>query len=315
MPRKEAHRTMDTRDALTPASVFLAPAAALLDRLTPLPTGSRIPATPAPDYAAGLAFHSLGHGTPIVFLHGLASSRAAFTPIFTELAQHHRVIAVDLPGHGDSAPQGQGEPLTPRAQAYAVGEFLDALGIQRAHVVGNSMGGWVALELAADGRALSVTALCPAGLWQPFHERNMLLEFNRLAAQSTGLVGELLLLIPPLRELLFSSALERPYRLAYSTARSAAAAQRHARGYDEAHDGMLGIRFDRADSIDASVPVTIAFGDHDQLLPADTSQDRSLAPAHSSWVVMNRVGHAPMWDDPEGTVAIVRSIVTGLPHS
>ena len=138
----------------------------------------------------------------------------------------------------------------------------------------------------------------PAGLWQPFHERNMLLEFNRLAAQSTGLVGELLLLIPPLRELLFSSALERPYRLAYSTARSAAAAQRHARGYDEAHDGMLGIRFDRADSIDASVPVTIAFGDHDQLLPADTSQDRSLAPAHSSWVVMNRVGHAPMWDDP-----------------
>ena len=268
-------------------------------------------------HGAGLAYEEYpGVGIPLVLLHGVGSSARNWQDAATALAAGGRtVVSVDLPGHGDSAPQGQGEPLTPRAQAYAVGEFLDALGIQRAHVVGNSMGGWVALELAADGRALSVTALCPAGLWQPFHERNMLLEFNRLAAQSTGLVGELLLLIPPLRELLFSSALERPYRLAYSTARSAAAAQRHARGYDEAHDGMLGIRFDRADSIDASVPVTIAFGDHDQLLPADTSQDRSLAPAHSSWVVMNRVGHAPMWDDPEGTVAIVRSIVTGLPHS
>ncbi len=302
---------MDARAVLSPATV-MGPAVALLDRLTPGPRGSRVPTTPPADYAAGLAFHSLGHGTPIVLLHGLASSRAAFNPIFDTLARHHRVIAVDLPGHGDSEPLDPGEPLTPRAQAFALGQFLDALGIQRAHLVGNSMGGWVALEAAADGRALSVTGLCPAGLWRPIHQRSMMLEFNRAAAQATGVLGELLLLIAPLRHLLFRTAVERTYRVDFATARAAAAAQRAASGYDEAHDGLIGHRFERSTAIGARVPVTIAFGDNDQLLPESTCQERELSPEHARWVVMPRVGHAPMWDDPEGTIALIRSTVDGI---
>lgn len=304
---------MADRATLSPADLLLAPAAALLDRLTPARTGSRVPATPTPDYAAGLAFHSLGHGTPIVLLHGLAASRGAFNPVFEDLARHHRVIAVDLPGHGDSDPIGdRGEPLTPRAQAYAVGEFLDALGIQRAHLVGNSMGGWVALEMAADGRALSVTGLCPAGLWRPPTARSMMLEFNRVVAQATGVVGEMLLLIAPLRELLFAGAVERPYRVDFSIARTAAAAQRHARSYDEAHEGLLNHRFERGGKIGADVPVTIVFGDNDRLLPRHSSQMRELVPGHAEWLVLPRVGHAPMWDDPESTVRIVRATVSGI---
>lgn len=300
---------MDARDVLTLG--IWHPATALMDRLSPTPHGSRVPATPDPDFAAGLAFHSLGHGAPVVLLHGLASNRGAFNPIFTELARHHRVIAVDLPGHGDSDALHPGEPLTPRAQAFAVGEFLDALGIERAHLVGNSLGGWVALELAADGRALTVTGLCPAGLWRPLRARSPLLEFNRHAASATGMLGEFLMLIPQLRELIFAGALARPYRLDFPTARAAIAAQRVATGYDEAHDGIVGAKFDRARSITADVPVTIAFGDDDQFLPESTSQLRHLAPLHSRWVVMPRVGHAPMWDDPEGTVALIRSTIVG----
>lgn len=284
---------------------LLTPAANLLDRLTPAAHRSRVPGTPASDFAAGLAFHSLGHGPPVVLLHGLASSRAAFTPIFEPLARRFRVIAVDLPGHGDSEPLHPGEPLTPRAQAYAVGEFLDALGLERAHVVGNSMGGWVALELAADGRALSVTGLCPAGLWRPLHSRSPVIEVNRALARASGTLGELLLLFPPLRSMLFSVAVERTYRLDFPTARAAAAAQRVASGYDEAHDGLVGHRFERADRIGADVPVTVVFGDNDRLLPARTSQRRDLVPDHTDWRIMPRVGHAPMWDDPEGTVDIV----------
>ena len=187
-----------------------------MDRLSHPGTGSRVPATPPPDYAAGLAFHSLGHGTPVLLLHGLASSRGAFNPIFTELARRHRVIAVDLPGHGDSELPDRGEPLTPRAQAYALGAFPDALGLDKVHVVGNPWG-WVALELAADGRALSVTGLCPAGLWRPIPNRSPLLEFNRHAAVAFGAVGEALMLIRPLRELVFSAALARPDKLDYGT--------------------------------------------------------------------------------------------------
>ncbi len=300
---------MDARDVLLAS--MLQPATALMDRLTPTPHGSRIPATPAPDFAAGMAFHSLGHGAPVVVLHGLGSSRSAFNPIFTDLARHYRVIAVDLPGHGDSNAAPIGEPLTPRAQAFAVGEFLDALGIERAHIVGNSMGGWVALELAADGRALTVTGLCPAGLWRPLRNRSPIIEFNRHAAQATGVLGEFLMLIPQLRELVFAGALSRPYRLDYSTARAALAAQRLASGYEEAHDGLVGTKFERAQMITADIPVTIAFGDNDQFLPAATCQLSHLAPIHSRWVVMPRVGHAPMWDDPEGTVALIRSTIAG----
>jgi pimeloyl-ACP methyl ester carboxylesterase len=302
---------MDARAPLTAASAILSPATALMDRLTPTPHGSRIPATPAPDYAAGLAFHSLGHGSPVLLLHGLASSRGAFNPIFTELARHHRVIAVDLPGHGDSHAINPGEPLTPRAQAYALGEFLDVLGLAKVHVVGNSLGGWVGLELAADDRVLSYTGLCPAGLWRPLQSRSLLLEFNRHAAQATGRLGEFLMLLPALRELVFAAALARPYRLDYGTARAALAAQRAASGYDEAHDGIVGVRFERAREIPANVPVTIAFGDDDQFLPPHTAQLQHLAPLHARWVIMPRVGHAPMWDDPEGTLALVRTTIAG----
>lgn len=296
---------------LAPLGLLWNPATALMDRLSHPGTGSRVPATPPPDYAAGLAFHSLGHGTPVLLLHGLASSRGAFNPIFTELARRHRVIAVDLPGHGDSELPDRGEPLTPRAQAYALGAFLDALGLDKVHVVGNSMGGWVALELAADGRALSVTGLCPAGLWRPIPNRSPLLEFNRHAAVAFGAVGEALMLIRPLRELVFSAALARPDKLDYGTARGALGAQRAAIGYDEAHDGIVGARFERAADISSQVPVTIAFGAEDLFLPPRSAQLRHLAPQHSRWVIMPRVGHAPMWDDPTATVALIRSTIAG----
>lgn len=287
------------------------PAEALMDRLTPAPHASRIPGTPDPDFAAGLAFHSLGHGSPVVLLHGLASSRAAFNPIFTQLAHHHRVIAVDLPGHGDSELAEPGEPLTPRAMAFAVGEFLDALGIRRAHLVGNSLGGWVALELAADGRALTVTGLCPAGLWRPLRDRSPLLELNRQAAVAAGRWGEFVMLVPAVREVVFAGALARPHQLDYATARGAVAAQRLAGGYDEAHEGIVGAKFERASHITADIPVTIAFGADDQFLPSETSQLRHLAPLHARWAVMPRVGHAPMWDDPAGTVTLIRSTIAG----
>jgi len=292
-----------------PVGAALGPATGLVDRLTTTPGRSRVSATPPPLRAAGLAYHSVGQGPTVVLIHGLGSSRAAFNPVVDDLARDHRVIAIDLPGHGDSDPLIVGEPLTPRAQAFAVGEFLDALGLDRAHVVGNSMGGWVALELAADRRAQSVTALCPAGLWQPIHRRSPVIDFNRSAARALGLLGEWLLAIAPLRELTMSSALQRPYRVDWPTARATLGALRAATGYDEAHEGMLDIVFERGADIPADIPVTLAFGDDDPLLPARTSQRRDLAPGHARWEILDRVGHTPMWEAPETTAAMVRASV------
>ena len=69
-----------------------------------------------------------------------------------------------MPGFGHSAPLA--ETPTPAALAARLATLLDELEIETAHVVGNSLGGWVALELALAGRARSATALCPAGMWR-----------------------------------------------------------------------------------------------------------------------------------------------------
>lgn len=297
---------MVVRHLLAPIESALTPAGQMLRHISGLNRPSRVTGTPPASFAAGLAYHEQGYGEPLVLLHGLTASRAAFNPVMDVLAEHFRVIAVDLPGHGDSPRLVQNEPLTPRAQAFAVGEFLDALNLETAHVVGNSMGGWVALELAADGRTRSVVALCPAGLWQPILSRNRAIELNRRLARSAGPVAEMLMYIAPVRETVFASALSRPYRVDSSLARSVVSAQRAARGYQEAHDGLLHHAFERARAIPSRTPITVAFGDSDPLLPVHTCRLRNLAPAHTRWITLDRVGHAPMWEDPEMTVDLIQ---------
>src|SRR3954447_3216186 len=122
---------------------------------------------------AGLLNHlRAGAGEPIVLLHPLGAELVVWEPVIDRLAAQREVIAVDMPGFGRSAPLPAGVAPTPQALAGAIADFLDASGVDRAHVAGNSLGGWVALELGKAGRALSVTALSSAGFWrQPLGPR------------------------------------------------------------------------------------------------------------------------------------------------
>lgn len=255
--------------------------------------------------AAGLAYDATGSGPPLVLVHGLASSRRAWDLVVADLARDFTVVAPDLPGHGDS-PALPSERVGPRDLAGALGRFLDELGIGRAHLVGNSLGGWTVLEAAADGRARSVTALAPAGMGEPIRRPSPLLRANRLAAVATERVQPALLRVRPLRHTVFRTGVERPERLPYSTALDAATAQARAVGFDAALAGVRHRAFDRADAIGVDVPVTVAFGDRDRLLPAPRFQRRDRAPAHARWVVLWRCGHAPMWDVPILTARLVR---------
>ena len=253
-----------------------------------------------------LAFDSAGSGPPLVLIHGLASSRRCWDLVVDDLSRDFTVYAVDLPGHGDSDPiPGQRE--TPATEmARAVGTFLDERDIDRAHLVGNSLGGWTALEAAADGRAESVTALCPAGLWEPIREPLGAIQFNRKAAVATRRFIPAIMRVAPLRRALVRTGAERAGTVPYRVAVDAAYAQSDARGFAQAHDGALHRRFDRAAGIPDEVPVTIAFGDNDRLLPAPRFQQRDLAPTHAQWQVLWNCGHAPMWDVPAVTTALVR---------
>ena len=97
-----------------------------------------------------------------MLLHGIGLDRRSWDPVVPALARHFDVIAVDLPGFGDSA-LGQADP---KALAEAVAGLLAELGVTTPHLAGNSLGGWVALELAGRGPVASLTLLSPAGLWK-----------------------------------------------------------------------------------------------------------------------------------------------------
>src|SRR4051794_1964269 len=96
------------------------------------------------------AFTRRGSGAPLVLLHGIGMSRAVWEPVLPALAERFDVVTVDLPGFGGSAPLPPDVEPHPAALASAVAEFLDDLGIERPHVAGNSLGGWVGLELAGQ---------------------------------------------------------------------------------------------------------------------------------------------------------------------
>jgi pimeloyl-ACP methyl ester carboxylesterase len=86
------------------------------------------------------------------------------SPSCAWLEGHHYLLVVDLSGHADSdaSPDDDHKPL---GYAAALGKFLDQLGIDAAHVAGDSVGEWTALELAKLDRARSVVGIAPAGLW------------------------------------------------------------------------------------------------------------------------------------------------------
>jgi pimeloyl-ACP methyl ester carboxylesterase len=246
-----------------------------------------------------LAHDRFGSGEPLLLVHGLGSARTTWRPILPELAQRYDVVNVDLPGHGDSPALPRTEPATPGRLAKWVAALLDELDIDRPHVLGSSLGGWVGLELAADRRVRSLTGLAPAGLWlKPGTRRNPLLQLNRWLALSTRPVHPVLLRSSLVRGIGFASGSARPAEIPYAVAVDAARAQAGATGYLAALDGTLGLRFDRAADIDATVPVTAVFGDRDRILPGPAQQQRELLPSHARWVRLAHCGHAPHWDAP-----------------
>ncbi len=106
---------------------------------------------------------TMGSGPPVLLLHGLGSTRASFFETAATLSERYTVHAPDLPGSGSSAKPAHGPYNAPWFARTMLG-LLDALGIERTHVVGNSMGGRVAIEmgLIAPERVRSLGLLCPA---------------------------------------------------------------------------------------------------------------------------------------------------------
>jgi pimeloyl-ACP methyl ester carboxylesterase len=110
--------------------------------------------------------HRGGSGTPLLLLHGVGGTWRVWVPVLAELQRAHEVFAPTLPGHSGAEPLADGVLPSIAALTDGVVDALDRAGLDRVHVVGNSLGGWIALELARRGRARSVVVFGPAGAWR-----------------------------------------------------------------------------------------------------------------------------------------------------
>ncbi len=249
-----------------------------------------------------LHYEQLGRGEPLLLIHGTGSSGTVWRPVLDALAVHRTLIVVDLPGHGSSPVLPTSIAPTPPNYAQAIANLLDRLGLEKVDVAGNSVGGWTALELAKLGRASSVVALAPAGLWlrNPLSARATLW-LTHHAPTPPKVVFESALT----RTLLLSRIYGRPWRVPPEEAIDAAVGMHGTRQFDEHLRETSRTRF--TGGTDIAVPITVAYGSREHLIPR-RARRRDELPAHTRWLTLSGCGHAPFWDDPE---LVVRTILEG----
>ena len=236
----------------------------------------------------------------IALIHGMGSAATAWKPLTPYLLDRFNVITVDLPGHGESG-FTQGQAMDPSSLAEQVVQQIEnEFGIIGFDLVGNSWGGWIALDMAAyfPKKISSVTALAPAGFWlASYVQRAPGTAAMRSLAKSSSSLSTIFLKYEWARKFGFEDVSPRWREFSYELCLDATVAMSKSAGYFPAWDGMLSKRFDS--KIDSNIPVKIIFGDSDKTLPATTCQERAMAPEHSQWITLAECGHAPMWDNVE----------------
>lgn len=240
------------------------------------------------------AHYHEGSGEPLVLLHGATSSWACWESLLPNLIRRYEVFAPNLPAH---AGRPGVRPLTINGMVDPVEAAMDAAGFDTAHIVGNSLGGWGAMELARRGRARSVVALSPAGGWTPaekrvpaaFRSMRRSLELGRFALPAV-------MRVPALRRNLMRIVCEHGDRL---TSEQALVACYDALACTLIDDLPYPMIAQTEPYGDLGIPILMAWGEHDRLLPMPRYSDpwRRLAPT-ATWHTHPGVGHVPMFDDP-----------------
>jgi len=247
---------------------------------------------------ATLDLHRGGSGEPLVLVHGIGHTWRGWKPMLPLLERNFDVLAPDLPGFGHSAPLPAGATPTAEALADAVEREMDAAGFQTAHLAGNSLGGWIVLELARRGRARSVTAISPAGLALPREMawgRAVLLGMRWAALNSPA--PEALLRNPVGRTLFAGPALGKPWRADPADMIEQAELYANAPGMLPTFEALEGRQ--PLGLTELRSPVLLLWGTKDViLLPRQGRRFERLIPG-AELRYLKGLGHTPMSDDPE----------------
>jgi pimeloyl-ACP methyl ester carboxylesterase len=257
------------------------------------------------------ALYRAGSGESLLLLHGFTGAWMHWRPLLNDLSQRYEVIAPTLDGHDGGRRYPPGVPLTFAGATDGLETLLDELGVDTAHIVGNSMGGALALELAKRGRARSVVALAPAGGWNEGdgESRRLARFFARQLRVTRAFEPHMPAFLgrAKLRRLAFRDIMRRGDRVPAADALRLAQVALGCTVFDRAIEAL---RADRGLSLGGlagiACPVLIASPQFDRILPLERHAPRlrrEIPGAES--LILPGCGHMPMWDD---TPLVVRTI-------
>jgi pimeloyl-ACP methyl ester carboxylesterase len=263
----------------------------------------------SPSKLSSLAHDRKGTGETVVLIHGIGHRRQAWEPVFDRLAERYDVIRIDLAGFAESPPYPKRTPYNMENACLDLSANFAEWGVERPHVVGNSLGGAISLELAARGLVSSATVLSPAGffgrlerVW-PF----VLLSMIRLGSKapdrflrwtSRGRLGRYLV-----GYLLYA----HPERATAEATYGDSIAMKHASAF------LPTIRAGVTYHLDASaieVPVTVAWGTKDKLLWYRQSREARRRLPRATHVPLPDCGHVPMIDNPSLIIDVIDETIT-----
>ena len=247
-----------------------------------------------------------GSGNPLLLVHGLGAGWRSWLPIMDELAERREVIAVDLPGFGETPPLAGEVPIATLADSVV--EFIGEQGLTGVSTVGQSMGGRIVLELARRGVGGDTVALDPGGFWSD-RERFV---FGATLRPSISLVRALRGRLPSLldsaagRTLLLAQLSARPWALSCETVLPDVSGLADAPSTGAAMDALTkGPKQQGAPAGTVPGRVTIGWGRRDLVtVPRQAERATELFPdAVLHW--FERCGHFPQWDAPHEATRLI----------
>lgn len=250
-------------------------------------------------------------GPPVLLVHGIGHRRQAWGRVPELLADRgYDVIAADLPGHGESPPPTRPDGYSMRSSAEQLERLCRGLGITAPHVVGNSLGGLMALRMTADGRVSSCVAVSPAGFYPPQHlgvvgPQLLLLKVGALLPET---IYRRVLRSARLRRLALGSLYRHPEVLSEQQCVDDARALRRSAGFWPHFVRAIFHRFTRH----PQVPTTILWGDHDRLLlpaQAERARERFRQNQMVSVLPLEDAGHCGQVDQPDRLVEAIERMV------
>ncbi|KRF15408.1 hypothetical protein ASG90_11955 [Nocardioides sp. Soil797] len=249
-----------------------------------------------------------GSGEPVVLIHGIGHRREAWAPIFDRLAEKYDVIAVDLSGFGDSAPYPADQPYDMDNACRDLAANFELWGVHKPHVVGNSLGGAIALELGARDLVSSVTALSPAGFFGRVSRFRALVPlcFMWLGSHAPDGVLRAIAKTALGRRAIGFPLYAHPERSSADATYGDCLAMKRSAGFLPTVRAGLSYVFDAP----VDVPTTIAWGTADRLLPYGQSQVAKVRLPGARHVPLARCGHVPMIDDPDAVIGVIDETIS-----